>query len=223
MYEMAAFTQRPEDGKLDGLLRWLASDPQTLMVFNHPLWDESEVGERRHRLNVEMFLSRYGATIHALELNGLRAWSENSLVAELAQAWNKPLVSGGDRHGLEPNAVVNLSGAASFSEFVDEIRRDGQSEILITAQYRQSLFWRMFDTVLDAVGDHERHGAGWKLWNERVFYTCDDGTVRSLKEIWGDRAPGVVRHFTTVARALHRSLLQRTLRAAMARPQEVVL
>jgi len=33
------------------------------------------------------------------------------------------LVSGGDRHGVEPNANINLTNATSFTEFVHEIRR----------------------------------------------------------------------------------------------------
>lgn len=46
---------------------------------------------------------------------------------------------------------------------------------------------------------------------------CEDGLARSLRQIWGDRPPGLVHSFTTLARVLHRSWHQRTLRAAAER------
>ncbi len=220
---MAAYTRSPLEENLAGILRWLSADPATLVVFNHPLWDESEVGPQQHRHAAEEFLRRHGECVHAFELNGLRPWNENALVTEFAAAWSRPLISGGDRHGTEANTILNLTRAASFAEFVEEVRRDGVSEVLMTARYRESFFLRLVDNVLDAVGDHEAHGLGWKSWNDRVFYLCDDGKVRSLREIWGPRAPAVIRHFTTVARTLHGSWLHKSIWATMARPQEVVL
>jgi hypothetical protein len=223
MREMEEFTAVPQSGRLHDLLENISADPATLVVLNHPLWDENEMGAAGHESAVDGFMRCHSAAVHALEVNGLRPWSENSQVGQLARAWSKPLVAGGDRHGLEPNTVLNLTSAGTFAEFVEEVRQEGRSDILITRQYRQSLFWRTFETVLDAVGDHERHGLGWRSWDDRVFYLCDDGRTRSLKQIWGNRAPGLVRQFTTIARALHRSRLQKTIRAAMARPQEVAL
>jgi len=218
---MQEYTSAAHGAELGDLLATLDSDPQTLIVLNHPLWDEEEVGMDRHRAAVEGLLRRHGQRIHALELNGLRPWRENMLPIALAQAWGKPVVSGGDRHGLEPNAMLNLTSAADFAGFVTEVR-SGHSDVLITRQYRRSLFWRMFDAVLDAVGDHEMHGLGWKEWNQRVFYQCDDGTVRSLRQIWGNGGPRLVRGFTELARALHHSWLQHTLRLAMAGQREEV-
>ncbi len=40
------------------------------------------------------------------------------------------LISGGDRHGVEPNANINLTNATSFTEFVHEIRRQKKSNVL---------------------------------------------------------------------------------------------
>jgi hypothetical protein len=36
--------------------------------------------------------------------------------------WDQTIISGGDRHGCEPSAVLNLTNAKTFSEFIDEIR-----------------------------------------------------------------------------------------------------
>ena len=47
------------------------------------------------------------------------------------------LISGGDRHGVEPNANINLTNAASFTEFVHEIRREKKSNLLFMPQYAQ--------------------------------------------------------------------------------------
>ncbi len=33
-----------------------------------------------------------------------------------------PVISGGDRHGCEPNGVINLTAARTFSEFAQEVR-----------------------------------------------------------------------------------------------------
>jgi hypothetical protein len=208
MSAMERFTRRPDEDELGSLLEWLHTDPGVLIVFNHPLWDENRCGGPTHRRAGETLLSRLGSFIDALELNGLRPWPENARVEDLARAWDKPVVSGGDRHGLEPSAMLNLTGAATFAEFVDEVRRDGRSEILVAPQYRQPLFWRMFDAVLDALGDHEHHGLGWKTWNQRIFCPCDDGIVRSLRQLWGDRAPAILGAAAAAARALHHRRLQ---------------
>ena len=59
-----------------------------------------------HRTAVLELLGECGEHIDALELNGLRPWSENRQAILLGQTWSKPLISGGDRHAIEPNAVL---------------------------------------------------------------------------------------------------------------------
>ena len=46
-----------------------------------------------------------------MELNGLRQWRENRNVLAFAAAAGKPLISGGDRHTIEANSVLNLTNA----------------------------------------------------------------------------------------------------------------
>ena len=94
-----------------------------LVVFNHPMWDLYLIGKEKHQFLVNEFLQKNGAYLHALELNGLRNWDENRAVRRLAEKWNMLLIAGGDRHGVEPNANINLTNATSFTEFVHEIRR----------------------------------------------------------------------------------------------------
>ena len=64
--------------------------------------------------------------MHALEINGFRTWEENRLTIELAREIGLPVVSGGDRHGCQPNTLLNISQSRSFEELVAEIR-DGHS------------------------------------------------------------------------------------------------
>jgi len=109
MEHLEAYTAEPVAGRLTELLAELDADPAALIVFNHPLWDEKSVGDDVHRDALAELLSTRGEFFHALEINGLRPWSENKQVVALAEKWNKPVISGGDRHTLEPNATVNVT------------------------------------------------------------------------------------------------------------------
>lgn len=111
-----------EDSDVSQVLEWISSHRETLVVFNHPCWDEKGIGADRHTEAVAYFLRRHGRFIHALELNGLRPWKENKKVLQLARAWAKPVVSGGDRHALEPNTILDLTSAHTFAEYVEQVR-----------------------------------------------------------------------------------------------------
>ncbi len=195
MEHLEGYTAEPVAERLTALLEELDADPATLIVFNHPLWDEKGVGKDVHRAALEELLATRGEFFHALEINGLRPWRENELTVALAAAWNKPIVSGGDRHTLEPNACVNVTNAADFREFVDEVRSDLQSQIVMLPHYHEAHASRIFHNMLDVFRTYENHGYGWKEWGDRVFYSKHDGHAQSLAEMWGDRPPQAVRVF----------------------------
>jgi len=211
MRELAAFTARPADHLAHDLLAWLDGMPGTLLVFNHPMWDEKGVGPARHHDAVERFLCRNHMVLHAIEMNGLRPWEENERSIELAKAWRLPVVSGGDRHVLEPNANINLTNAVIFGEFADEIR-SGHSEILVMPQYRQAYTTRIFHNMLDVLRPYEAHAMGWRDWEDRPFYRGADEVVRSLRECWGDAKPVAVRWFERGMRTLSTPVVQTALR-----------
>lgn len=221
MQRLAAFTTEPSAVRLPELLAPLAADPATLIVFNHPCWDEKGMGGEAHRAQARRFVAAEGHFLHALELNGLRPWKENRTVFELAKLFNKPLISGGDRHALEPNALLNLTNASSFPEFVEEIR-DGYSDVLITNQYLEPYALRILQNIEDILGHHENHALGWRHWNERVFYDCEDNVTRSLAELWGDRTPLAVRLFVGGIDLLRHPHFKQALRLAFAGREEVV-
>jgi hypothetical protein len=190
MRTLAAFSSNPSEPRLKEILVALHDEPNVLVVFNHPMWDLFLVGQEKHGFLVNEFLQRYGAWLHALELNGLRNWEENRAVRSLAQKWNMLLISGGDRHGVEPNANINLTNAASFTEFVHEIRRERLSNVLFMPQYAQPWKHRLLQSTLDAIRDYPDFPQGSRTWDERAYHSDANGIVRPLSELWPKgRAP----------------------------------
>ena len=188
MTVMREFTVKPNEVVLKGILAGLHAIPGSLLVLNHPMWDEHSVGQDVHQAAVLSLLAICGEHLHAIELNGLRPWNENKQAMVLAQTWSKPVISGGDRHVVEPNATLNLTNATDFSEFAAEIRQ-GHSQVLITSHYRKPHNHRLIQNGLDAFRPYKAHELGWQTWTDRVFYQFNDGVVRSLLEIWGVRPP----------------------------------
>ena len=221
MAALAAFTAAPVEDSLNELLGSLAANRGTLIVFNHPYWDEKGIGEANHRALARHFASSYKSYIHAFELNGLRPWRENRTVFELARLFDKPLISGGDRHAMEPNTILNVTNAASFSEFVEEIR-EGFSDVLVTRQYLEPLRMRMLQNLQDILGDQEDHPLGWRRWSDRAFYLGEDGLIRSFTEAWDSGEPWAVRTFTRGLQMLQQRHMKQAFRVTFARREEVV-
>lgn len=213
MGELARFTVNPEERLLEGILDWIAERPEVLIVFNHPLWDEKGRGSVFHAGLAEAFLGRYRKWINAVELNGLRPWTENLRVIKLAESAGLAYISGGDRHCCEPNALLNVTSARTFSEFVGEIREDGTSCVAIMPQYREPLLLRVFSSVADFMRNSTAHGGDWTRWSDRVFFTSQDGSAKSLSSVFGGgHEPAVLRPFVACARLLDHHRLQAALR-----------
>ena len=212
----------PNENELGDLLGTIAAIDQVLIVFNHPLWDERGIGHDAHRAAALEFLRRFGTSLHALELNGMRPWKENSAVVALARAAGKPIISGGDRHAIEPNALLNLTNAATFAEFAEEVR-EGWSSVLVLRHYREPYALRIFHNMMDVLRTYERHANGWKLWSDRVFYLWHDGQARSLTELFGSKTPGAVRLFVGAVQFASEPRIRRALRGAFAGGEEVTL
>jgi hypothetical protein len=215
MRAFANFTAHPSNARLTEMLCALHDLPNVLIVFNHPLWDLYKVGSDLHQQRVEEFLTQNSRCIHAVELNGLRNWEENRLVKRLAAQWNKLLISGGDRHGLEPNANVNLTNATSFNEFVDEIRRENRSHVLFMPQYAEPWKHRIMRSTLDAIRDYPDFPEGSRRWDERVYHPDVNGVARPLKELWPDgEAPAYMRMIIKFVRMLGTNPVSHGLRFA---------
>ena len=222
MRQFAEFTASPSDARLAEMLAALHDLPNVLIVFNHPLWDLYKIGEDLHQQRVEEFLTQNGRCLHALELNGLRNWEENRLVKRLAARWDKLLISGGDRHGLEPNANINLTLAASFNEFVDEIRREQRSHVLFMPQYAEPWKHRIMRSTVDAIRDYPDFPEGSRRWDERVYHPDQNGVDRPISQLWPDgQAPVYMRMVIQFVRMLGSHPVSHGLRFAWNESREL--
>jgi len=194
MQTLGDFTDNPNDQRLTEILAALNDEPNVLVVFNHPMWDLFLTGKEKHQFLVNEFLLNNGNFLHALELNGLRHWDENRATCRLAEKWNMLLISGGDRHGVEANANINLTNATSFTEFVHEIRREKKSKVLFMPQYAEPWKHRLLRSTIDAIRPYPDFPVGSRTWDERVYHPDANGVVRPLSELWPDgTAPGIMR------------------------------
>lgn len=211
MQRFAAYTASPNEGRLRAMLRELDDLPGVLLVFNHPLWDLYKRGQALHRREVLRFLDDMGSYMHALELNGLRDARENRKVVQLARETGHILISGGDRHSIEPNANINLSCALNFRDFVEEIRIERRSHILFMQQYAIPWEQRILHSTLAAVTDYPEFVEGWRRWDDRAFHPDRNGELRPMSQLWKDgRAPIPLRAAIQFVRMSRSQMFSRT-------------
>ena len=216
MDQLKAFTANPQEWRLGELLAMLNSHPELLTVLNHPLWDEKGIGVAQHAQVLGRLLERYGRAFHALELNGLRSWKENAQVIWLGRQSGIPLVSGGDRHGQEPNAIVNLTHGASLVEFIQEVRYRRRSHVVFMPQYHEPLKLRILQTMVDIVREYPDNSDGRRVWSDRVFFCPQNQTEPvPVSSYWQNGGPAVIRYFITAMRLLELRTVRSALRFAL--------
>ncbi len=177
----------PNNQRLHELFVMLNEMPEVLVILNHPLWDIEMIGAENHKRLLIFFLAEHGKWIHALEINGFRAWSENKATIELSESLNIPLCTGGDRHGCQPNTLINLTKAATFAEFVDEVRNDKFTEIAVMPAYNQPLASRQLQSFAEILAYYENFPKGRKHWSERIFFETDErGLLNLAQHGWRD-------------------------------------
>ena len=211
METLAEYTAEPSTKRLCELLAALSAIPEVLVVFNHPLWNLYGAPAAEFEQNVEDFLAINNSNLHALELNGMRRWDENRRVAALAARWQQLLISGGDRHGCEPNGNLNLTNAASFAEWVHELRVERRSQLLFMPQYNDSFVARCYQTFLDAIREYPEHSDGAWRWDHRTFHPARDGSMQPISALWRD-VPGFLRVMLDIARLAETTQLLHQLR-----------
>jgi hypothetical protein len=212
---LQAFTAAPQPDELEDLLQCLHSMPDVLLVLNHPLWDEKGIGVAEHAQVLGRLLERHGRCFHALEVNGLRSWKENRKVLWLGRQSGHPVVSGGDRHGREPNSILNLSRAANLSDFVREVRYERRSHIAFMPQYSEPLRMRILQTMVDIVRDYPENLEGRKSWSDRVYYRQGDGPAVPLRHYWPNGKPFVIGAFVKAMRFAEWRGVQSAIRLAL--------
>lgn len=215
MQELAAYTARPDRSELLRLLDALHARADVLVVLNHPLWDEKGIGRERHREALGALLETCGRWIHALELNGLRTMRENERVLEMGRELNVPVVAGGDRHGLEPNAIVNVSKAETLAGFIQEVRYERRSDVVFMPQYREPQVVRIVHVVTDVLRDYSDNFEGRRNWADRVFYRDPQtGAAVPFARVCSGRGTQMIRHLVTALRVVDRRPLSVILTSA---------
>lgn len=222
MQIFASFTHHPSQAQLKEVLASLHAEPEVLIVFNHPMWDLYSVGADLHVHQVNEFLLENYEWIHAIELNGLRNWGENRQAMQLAEKWGIVPISGGDRHGLEPNANINLTNAQCFEQFVHEVRDEKRSRILFMAQYAHPLKHRILQSAVDAINHYPHFPTGSQRWDERVYHPDAHGVLRPLAAMWPDgTAPRAMRWGIALVLLMGRGVFSGSLRVAWSEAREL--
>jgi len=197
MTAMVEYTKDPREAMLPAILEEFARVPGALIVLNHPFWLEEGVTEDGHKPALERILRECIGWFDAFELNGTRLWKENADTIELARTYERPVISGGDRHACEPSACINLTNAGSFAEFVAEIHT-GRSSILFMPQYREPMPQRILEASRDILRTYPEY-PGRERWADRIFYRGEDGAAKTVAQIWQGREP---RWLTSAAAAI---------------------
>jgi hypothetical protein len=188
---LSAFTAGDRTESLAGLLAELTAVRDLLLVFNHPMWDLADVGHATHHALLRRFLGEHVRRLHAVELNGYRSRKENGAVRAIAVEYGLPLISGGDRHGRAPNAILNVTTADSFGAFAEEVRA-GVSHVVIMPEYGHHLVARKLAAASDVLRRYPSYPQGRQRWFDRV--SCDvDGSIQPLAFHWPTGGPLWVR------------------------------
>jgi hypothetical protein len=210
------FTRDPQSCTLSELLELLNEMPDVLVVLNHPLWDIENIGTERHNAALAEFMQRYGAWIHALEWNGFRSWKENQAVLKMGKELGFPVVSGGDRHGCQPNTTLNLTTTESFSAFVAEVRA-GYSEVIVMPEYNEALLARTLEAAAEILREYPSFPREQQVWTDRVFARLESGAVKSLSTLWQRGGPVWVRSAVWMMCVLGSRRFRPALRLALLR------
>jgi hypothetical protein len=218
MMDLADFTKNPVERRLPELLRMLHDNPDILVILNHPMWDLSGIGKARHVATLSAFVAELGMFIHAFELGGLRTWEENQTVLHFAEGWNQAVIAGGDRHGCEPSAVINLTEAESFTEFVHQIRKERKTHVLFMPQYKEPVALRTAQTLLDVIRDYPDYPIGSQRWDERVYHPDVNGVVRPLSALW-QKTPDFIEFAFAGVRLLEVGAVRRAMQLALGKPE----
>ncbi len=198
----------PDDERLSELFAMMHDIPEMLVVLNHPIWDIEMIGQQKHEAALHEFLRTHGCWIHAIEINGFRSMTENNAATELAEACGLPVVSGGDRHCCQANTMINVTKAASFSEFVSEVRVDKHSEVLVLPDYHKPLPSRQLRSMSQILGVFPDFPDGRRSWSDRIFFDAEDGLgPRPLTEHWNGQLPGWTRVAMWALKALSHDML----------------
>jgi hypothetical protein len=222
MQQMAQYTAQPSESLLCDLLSILDSFPETLVVLNHPFCNFVRVPAGQHWNSLREFMSRCRPWIHAVEVNGMRPWTENEMVPGLAEEYDLPIVAGGDRHGCRPNTMLNLTQAETLSEFVEEVRKRQRNYVLVLPEYEEPVRMRELATAADVLRRYPQNPHGQRRFTDRVFADVEGHSWHPLSFYWdgSDANPGWLYPVVAAVLALGSNRIRPVLRMMLSLPGE---
>ena len=212
MSAIADYTAKPRVDQLRDILAGLNDERNVLLVLNHPYWDAEGVGPVQHRDVLLDFLQNFYSWLHAVELNGMRSRRENREVLQLGETLDFPVISGGDRHGCEPNATLNFTQASSFEDFVHEIRCERRSEIGLMPQFFEPLTLRLIENAWHALSDAPGE-FGRQNWMARVFVE-ENGEAIPFSNFNGTRFHRIIDKFRWIIGLVANPVVRPAIRLA---------
>jgi len=114
----------------------------------------------------------------------------------------------------KPNAVLNLTHARSFPEFVHQVRHDRESHVLFMPQYAEPMQLRVIQTLLDVIRLQPGRGRGRARWDDRVMHPNGDGVDQPVSCLWNKHLHSL-RRFSQAFVLFEAAPVQNVFRAAM--------
>jgi hypothetical protein len=84
---------------------------------------------------------------------------------------------------------VNLSTVTDFSEFVEQVRVDKHSQVVLMPHYRQALNWRQLQSFAEILKFYPEFEADRQKWFARVHVKVDERGVVPLSTFWDRGGP----------------------------------
>src|SRR5206468_8970332 len=122
----------------------------------------------------------------------------------------------------EPNAVLNLTNAATFGEFVREIRKERRSTVLLMPQFFDNLRVRLLESAWHGLSDAPGE-FGRRHWMTRIFCEDKNGVPRPVSEFTGTRFQAVVDRFRWIMAFLASPQMRPAMRLALLGSEEASL
>ena len=174
MDELARFTADPQEERLCDLMACAA---QLSRHAHHPessLLQLREGGSHAALGDLAAVPGTYAALgFTPSKSTGCVRGTRTRRVPPLAEEWDLPVISGGDRHGCRPNTMLNLSAAASWGEFVDDVRNSRPLDVLVLPAYEEPVRFRELATAGDVLRRYPDFPYGRRRFTDRIWADVD--------------------------------------------------